>query len=143
MQNIDSILPDPKVRELVQMYIGYTLLPDTRYQVAQLWVGESAYHMARIVEAMHGKTVHVSLNDLNRLPESVINATLIIADDVPDKIDEARLKNAISGNDVVVKTNGGNALVKLTAKWILLSKKMPKAFTKSYLLHRMQVIKFG
>ena len=39
---LNRILPDPAVRVRVQEYIGHTLFPDARFELAQLWPGSGA-----------------------------------------------------------------------------------------------------
>lgn len=144
---IESALPDPKARMEVQKYIGYTMIPDIRYQCAQLWVGDKAYLMADVMEALHNKTaVHVSLLDLNILPESVTGASLIVASGVPDKINCDVLKDAILGEPVRVRTKAKSVsrYINLTAKWILLSRDMPRpdVFKDPHLRSIIRVIEF-
>lgn len=55
---LERVLPDLAVRERVQKYIGYTLLPDAPHQIAQFWLGKGV--LANIVQALHQRVAAVS-----------------------------------------------------------------------------------
>ncbi len=117
-------LPDREVRARVQEYIGYTFLPDVRFQRAQLWIGDGANGkglLASIVRAMHHRWASVSLDELGGFERSaVLGASLIFADEVPrGRIDEQTLKKMISGDPLSINRKYESVVsVSLRAKWI-------------------------
>ena len=81
---IKSVLPDDDVRELVQEYIGYSLIGDCRYQKAQMWLGSGSNGkgtLAQIVAALHSKVCAISLDDLSGFGlAGMVGASLLYAD---------------------------------------------------------------
>jgi putative DNA primase/helicase len=109
---------------LVQQYVGYTLIGDTRFQVAQWWFGSGANgkgFLARIVAALHRKVAAASIDDLGGFgSENLIDASLITVDETPKRVDEQRLKTAISGDDLPINRKYLQPVtVKLRGKWLL------------------------
>ncbi len=128
---IQKILPDSEVRRLVLEYLGYTLLSDTRFQVAQFWVGSGANGkstLAEIVAAVHQKTVSVSIEDLGGFAAgAIIGASLVTVDETPPRIDEQRLKSMISGDPVSIDRKFKELVtVCPTAKWIIRGNSAPQ-----------------
>lgn len=108
---LDQILPDLAVRERVQEYIGYTLLPDNRFQRAALWLGSGANGkgvLSNIVQKLHAKTQAIQLDNKSRFALSgLYEASLIVADELPArKLDEAKLKSVIAGEPVFIDIKG-------------------------------------
>lgn len=104
---LEKILPDTEVRNRVQEFVGYTLLNDTRYQRASLWLGSGANGkgvLSNIVQALHAKVQAIQLDNTSRFALSgLFQASLIIADELPArKLDEAKLKSMIAGEKVFV-----------------------------------------
>lgn len=149
MAFIESVLPDPAVRNLVQEYAGYTLLPDTRYQVAQLWIGKGRNGkgtLAQILGALHRKVAAMSIDTLSGFAvEGLIDATLVHVDEVPRRIDEQRLKIAISGDPLLVDRKYQSALtIRPTAKWIVLTNEIPSLSDQSDgLWRRFHIVPFS
>jgi len=128
---LSRVLPDEAVRARVQEYIGYTLLPDARYQRAQMWLGEGANGkgvLGNIVQALHRRVAAMSLDELGGFQMSgLIDASLVYVDEVPRKqIEEQRLKSAIAGETVSIDRKYRDPLsISLTAKWLVLGNHLP------------------
>jgi|YelNatPaOPRAMG01_1025707.scaffolds.fasta_scaffold10031_4 putative DNA primase/helicase len=131
MAFLERILPDPLVRARVQEYIGYTLLPDARYQRAQIWLGEGANGkgvLSNIVQALHGRPAAASLDNLSGFALSgLVDASLICVDEIPRKaIDEQRLKSMIAGERIQIDRKFLDPLhVPLRGKWLVLGNHLP------------------
>lgn len=128
---LERVLPDAAVRARVQEYIGYTLLPDARYQLAQIWLGDGANGkgvLGRIVQALHRRVAAMSLDELGGFQMSrLIDASLVYVDEIPRKpIDEQRLKSAIAGETIPIDRKYKDPLsVSLSAKWVVLGNHLP------------------
>ncbi len=131
MALLARVLPDEHVRARVQEFVGYTLLPDARYQRAQFWIGEGANGkgvLANVIQALHGRVAAISLDDLSGFRMAgLIGASLIYVDEIPRRpIDEQRLKSAIAGETLQVDRKYRDALsIRLTGKWLVLGNHLP------------------
>ncbi len=131
MALMQRILPDPATRDRVQEFIGYTLLPDARYQRAQFWIGDGANGKgaaANVFQALHGKVGAISLDDLSGFQMSgLIGASLIYADEIPRRpIDEQRIKSAIAGETMLIDRKYREPLsIRLSGKWLVLGNHLP------------------
>jgi len=145
---IQSTLPDPDVRRLVQQYVGYTLISDTRFQVAQWWFGSGANgkgFLAQIVSALHRKVAAADIEDLGGFgSENLIDASLITVDETPKRVDEQRLKSAISGDDLNINRKYHVPVtVRLRGKWLLRGNDKPALSDQTDgLWRRLQIIEF-
>lgn len=145
---IQGTLPDPAVRRLVQQYVGYTLISDNRFQVAQWWFGSGANgkgFLAQIVSALHRKVAAADIEDLGGFgAENLIDASLITVDETPKRIDEQRLKSAISGDDLNINRKYQVPVtVRLRAKWLLRGNDKPALSDQTDgLWRRLQIIEF-
>ena len=137
-QYLDSSLPDLQVRSWLQEYAGYTLVSDSRHQIA-LWLqGEGSNGkgiFAEIIEALHGKTVAagIGVGDLDgfRL-ESLIGASLILVDETPQRIDEQKLKTLISGDSIRVDRKYRDPVtLRSCGKWIVNGNALPSLTDQS------------
>lgn len=146
---IKKILPEPDVRRLVLEYIGYTMLSDTRFQVAQFWVGSGANGkstLAEIVAAVHQKVVSLSIDDLHGFASgAIIGASLVTVDETPPRIDEQLLKSMISGDPVPINRKYKDLVtVKPNAKWIIRGNSAPSISDQTDgFWRRLQVIEFA
>jgi len=128
---LNRILPDADVRARVQEYVGYTLMPDARFQRAQLWIGEGANGkgvLANIIQALHGSVAAVKLNDIDRFTlASLIGASLIYVDEIPHaRIDEQTVKSLIAGETLSADRKYlDHVSVKLTGKLLALGNHLP------------------
>lgn len=128
---LQRVLPDPAVAGRVQEYIGYTLMPDARYQRAQFWLGEGANGkgvLANIVQALHGRVAAMALDQLSGFALSaLVGANLIYVDEVPRKpFDEQRLKSMIAGERIPIDRKYREPLsVAVRGKWLVLGNHLP------------------
>ncbi|MBU2831895.1 phage/plasmid primase, P4 family [Acidithiobacillus ferriphilus] len=145
---IRGVLPDDGVRRLVQQYIGYTLISDTRFQVAQWWFGSGANgkgFLAGIVAALHRKVAAADIEDLGGFgAENLIDASLITVDETPKRIDEQRLKSAISGDDLNINRKYHVPITtRLRAKWLLRGNDKPSLSDQTEgIWRRLQIVAF-
>jgi putative DNA primase/helicase len=143
-------LPWDDVRGRVQEYIGYTLLPDTRYQRAQLWLGDGANGkgvLSNIVQQLHGAVAAVRLDDLAGFKLSgLVGASLVYCDEVPKgRIDEQLLKSLIAGERVQVDRKYLAPLsLRLQGKWLVLGNHVPVITDHSTgFWRRWDIVQFG
>jgi len=131
MRFLEQVLPDEAVRNRVQEYIGYTLLADSRYQMAQFWLGDGANGkgvLANIVQALHGRIAAIALDQLAGFHLSVlVGASLVYVDEVPRKpIDEQRLKSMIAGERIAVDRKYRDPIsIHVRGKWLVLGNHLP------------------
>lgn len=127
---LNTSLPDLKVRELVQEYIGYTLC-NMNLQCAQLWVGSGSNGksvMLNIARALHEKAVAMRLDKLDGFDlTSIVGASLAICDETPKaKINQQALKTLISMGLIDINPKYKAAFsYKPIAKWIICGNHMP------------------
>lgn len=127
---VAEVLPDPAVRSLVQEYVGYTLMPDTRFQKAQMWLGIGANGkgtLAQIIAALHEKVCAVGLDNLQGFAlAGLLGASLVYADETPLRIEEQRLKTLISGDLIQIDRKYRDPLsLRPSAKWIVSANQIP------------------
>lgn len=147
---IERALPDADVRARVQEYVGYTFLSDTRFQRAQLWLGDGANGkglLSTIVRALHHRWASVALDELDGFERSVVlGASLIFADEVPrGKIHEQTIKKMVSGDPVSINRKFQSVVsVEVTAKWIACGNHLPAVTDHSTgFWRRWDIIPFG
>lgn len=130
-QYLKTSLPDVKVRELVQEYIGYTLTGNTKFQTAQFWIGTGSNGksvLLNIVQALHAQPVAMELDKLDGFARAaIVGASLIVCDETPKgKINQQTLKKLISGGVVDVTPKYGQPFsYRPAAKWIICSNHIP------------------
>lgn len=145
---VAEVLPDAAVREYVREYIGATLLPDTRYQTAQFWLGGGANGkstLAEIVAALHAEVAAVELDQLagfHLLP--LLGASLAYVDETPSRIDEQKLKALISGGLVQVDRKYLPPVsLRPRAKWLICGNRLPAVSDQSMgFWRRLPVVPF-
>lgn len=130
MTFLEEALPSPDVRSYLQEYVGYTLLSDTRYQVAAWLLGEGGTGkgtIAAIVQALHRQTVALSLDALDGFKLAGLNsASLVCVDETPARINEQILKTLISGDVVQIDRKYRDPLtIRPTAKWLVNGNALP------------------
>jgi len=147
---IARALPDPAVRARVQEYVGYTFLPDARFQRAQMWLGEGANGkglLSAIVRALHHRWASVALDELDGFERStVLGASLIFADEVPrGRIHEQTIKKMVSGDPVSINRKYQSVIsVEVTAKWIACGNHLPVVTDHSTgFWRRWDIVPFG
>lgn len=146
---LETILPDAAVRDRVQEYIGYTLLPDCRFQRLQLWLGNGANGkgvLANIVQALHAKCAAVQLDSLDGFKlAGLVGASLIYADETPQRgINEQILKTAVAGELLQIDRKYRDPLtLRLNGKWLLLANQFPSITDQSNgLWRRIEIVPF-
>lgn len=131
------ILPDAEVRARVQEYIGYTLLPDARFQRAQIWLGSGANGkgtLANLVQALHERTAAVQLDELDGFRMAgMIGASLIYCDEAPQRnINEQAMKSLIAGELVQIDRKYRDPItVRVNGKWLILANHVPAVTDQS------------
>jgi len=134
---LHSVLPDEKTRDFVQEYAGYTLLPDTRFQIGMWWLGNGSNGkstLAEILAALHAKISTLTLDNLQGFHlASLIGASMVWVDETPKKIDEQRLKTLISGGVVQIDRKFRDPVnLKPVAKWIICGNDLPAISDQSH-----------
>jgi putative DNA primase/helicase len=128
---LGRILPDPAVRGRVQEYIGYTLLPDARFQLAQIWLGSGANGkgtLANIVQALHERKAAVSPSTLNGFQAAVVlGASLLFCDEAPaSDWCEQTIKSMIAGESVLIDRKYLSPITtRVCGKWLILANHIP------------------
>ena len=146
---MQEVLPDEDVREYVREYVGYTLLPDTRFQRALFLLGGGANGkstLAEVVAALHEKTASMTLDGLEGFKlAGLLGASLVYVDETPARIDEQRLKSIISGGLIQVDRKYRDPLsLRPTAKWLILGNSLPAISDQSLgFWRRLPVIPFS
>lgn len=144
----EEVLPDDALRSVVQEYLGYTLLGDTRFQTAQFWYGSGSNGkgvLAEICMALHENPVAMQIDRLDGFKLApMIGASLAYVDEIPPKIDEQKIKQLISGNFVQIDRKYRDSVsIKPTAKWIICGNSMPLVTDHSLgFWRRFQIIPF-
>lgn len=146
---VAQVLPDADVRAYVQEYLGYTLLPDCRFQRAQFWLGAGANGkstLAEVAAALHEKVAAMELDALDGFKlVNLLGASLVYVDETPPRIDEQRLKMLISGGLVQVDRKFRDPInLRPTAKWIILGNHLPAVSDQSAgFWRRLAIIPFS
>lgn len=128
---LNRILPDPAVRNRVQEYIGYTLLPDARFQLAQIWLGSGANGkgtLANIVQALHERKAAVSPSKLDGFHAAIVlGASLLYCDEAPPQDwCEQIIKSMIAGESIPVDRKYLPPITtRVSGKWLILANHIP------------------
>lgn len=129
---LTQTLPDADTRDLLQEFVGSTLLPDTRFQKACFFIGDGHNGkgvLMRIVKALHQKTAAMVLDRLENFNlQGLVGATLALVDEAPKAgIDEQVLKSLIAGETVQIDRKHRDILsYQPIAKWIVSANHTPK-----------------
>lgn len=129
---LNSSLPQAEVREIVQEYVGYTLISSTKFQVGQLWLGEGRNGksvLLEIVQALHAKTASMSLNRLTDFYlQPLVGASLACVSEVPKTgVDGEMFKSLIAGDLISVNRKHKDVMgYKPTAKWLMAANNLMK-----------------
>lgn len=122
---ITRSLPSLEVRNVVQEYIGYSLLMTTEFQVGQFWIGNGRNGKSvclDIVAALHAKPVAMRLDGLNGFAlQSLVGASLAQVSEAPkSNIDVETLKALIAGDTITIDRKYLSPVsYKPTAKWLV------------------------
>ena len=131
-QFLSTSLPDVGARNLLQEYVGSTLLPDTRYATACFFIGEGRNGkgvMMRLVKALHRQTTAMLLDKLEGFQlHGLVGASLALVDEAPKGgINEQMLKSLIAGEAVLIDRKNMQPMTYMpTAKWIVSANHVPK-----------------
>lgn len=134
---LESSLPDPDIRGLVQEQCAFTLLPMAD-QIASWWVGNGRNGKSVLMEVMqhfHKQTARTSLQSLDD-PfglESLLYASLILVDEV-DQVRwcEGKFKTLVACNGVMINRKNKLALnCRVRGKWMISSNQPPMVRDKS------------
>jgi len=135
---LNTSLPDPKLRSVVQELCGQTLLPNN-YGVAGWFVGQGANGkgvLMEVVEAIHRQACRLRLDRLSKnfALEPIVGASLVLVDEVANaKFDEELFKTLITGNGVDIDRKWDKPLrsYRPRAKWLISSNNVPHIADKS------------
>lgn len=128
-QFLDEIL-DKESQDYVQGYAGYSLLTDTRHQVA-LWLKGSGRNgkgtLIEIISSLHPQVAAVSLSDLSGFAlESLVGTPFVWVDETPKKFDEQKLKSLISGGLIQVDRKFRSPIsIRPIGKWWICANDLP------------------
>lgn len=134
---LDSSIPDKEVQCLLQEYAGYTLLNDTRFQVAlcNLGMGKNGKSIfMAIIIALHAKIAAIRLDKMENFGLApLVNASLAVCAETPKHgINEQILKACISSDPVSIELKGVNEFTyRPTAKFIINMNSFPKIHDES------------
>ncbi len=125
-------LPDVEVREFVAQQCGATLLADTRFQFAAVWVGNGSNGksvLVKLLEALHSKTAAIRLDKMEGFGlASIVDASLAVSTETPKRgINEQILKACISSDPIVVEQKGKNEFTyRPYAKFVIACNSAPR-----------------
>lgn len=149
---INVALPDGEVQDMVQDYIGYTLLGDTRFQTAILFLGTGANGkgtLMKIVKALHHRVAAADLAALDNFGmQQLIGASLVLIDELPVgnlRGNEQKAKSLISGDSININRKYRDPIeFTNTAKFIISGNHIPKGLDRSFgMWRRLKVVNFN
>ncbi|SAL47516.1 hypothetical protein AWB71_02577 [Caballeronia peredens] len=129
---LHSSLPDDDVRSLVQEYCGCTLLNDTRFQTAIVWLGKGKNGksvLLNIISALHSKVAAIRLDNMEGFGlVGLVDASLAVSAETPKRnINEQILKACITSDYVTIEGKGSNEFTyRPSAKFIISANSFPK-----------------
>ena len=139
---------DDETQGWVQEFVGYTLIHDCRHQLAMFLVGSGANGkttFTEIIAALHKKVVGMQLDRLDGFKLSpLIDASLVVVDETPQRINEQQLKTLISGGLSQFDIKYRNPVsFRPSAKWIILGNAVPAISDQSHgFWRRMPIVPF-
>lgn len=147
---IEVSLPDITVRQLVQEYLGYTLLNDTRFQTAQVWVGDGSNGksvLLKLISELHAKVGAIALDDLKGFGLApVVDSSLLISAETPKRgINEQELKKIVTGDPMNVAYKFKDMFTHSpTAKVLIACNRFPHIQDESNgVWRRLQIVRWG
>lgn len=146
---LNDCLPDKEEQAVLQEYVGYTFLPDTRYQKAMVFEGNGGNgkgSMTKIISALHENVASIRLDNIGSFGLAQLpNSSLVVVNEVPKKgIDEEMFKQLISGDSVVIEAKQKDQFTyRPFAKWLISCNAFPKISDESKgVWRRVMLIKF-
>ena len=147
---IVDALPNESVRDWLQEFAGYTLISDTRHQIACWLLGRGGNGKGVFVEvlsALHARVAasHIGAGDMTGFGmENLIGASLVLVDETPQRIDEQRLKTLISGDAIRIDRKYREPItLRSHAKWIVNGNSLPAISDQSDgFWRRLVVVRF-
>jgi len=145
---LGEVLADKETRDYVQEYVGYTLLPDCRFQKAMFWLGSGANGkstLAEISSRLHRQVSSIALDRLEgfRLTP-LIGASLVIVDETPSRICEQEFKKIVSGGLIEINRKHRDPIsFRPTAKWLILGNQPPAVSDQTHgFWRRLPTVRF-
>lgn len=146
---LNSSIPNKEDQELLQEWVGSTLLPDTRYQKAMVLEGPGSNGkgvFTEVVSALHENVAAINLEKLDGFGLSELpDASLVVVSETPKKgINEESLKQLIAGDRVVIDIKQHSQFTcKPFAKWLISCNAFPKIADESDgVWRRLIIMKF-
>ena len=124
-------LPDQSMRDYLQEYLGYTLLSDTRHEIAAWLIGEGGTGKGTVgvvAQGLHRRVVAIDLEHVNSFTMAcIVDASLVYIDETPRrKIPEQIMKSAISGDRMSSDVKNRDPIsFAPTAKWLINGNHLP------------------
>ncbi len=128
---LNEALPNSEIRDYLQEYAGYTLLSDTRHEIAAWLIGEGGTGKGTVgvvMQGIHRKVVALNLEQINQYTmSSLVDASLVYVDETPTgRINEQTIKTAISGDLMTSDVKNRDPIdFEPTAKWIINGNHLP------------------
>jgi P4 family phage/plasmid primase-like protien len=146
---IETSLANKDDRELVQEYLGYTLLNNTDFQVCQYWQGGGSNGkgiLMKLIEKIHEKTITINFNSNNNFSLSNLpNSSLVLVPETDKIINESLFKSLVAGDRIEINRKNKDAFSIIpTAKYIFSGNHFPiiKDFSDG-VWRRLQIIHFN
>lgn len=143
-------LPDESEQGTVQEYLGYTLLNDTRYQVAQVWVGNGCNGksvLLKIISELHARVGSLCLDRLTGFGiVPVVDSSLLVSAETPKKgINEQELKKIVTGDPISIEYKNKDLFTyKPTGKLLIACNTFPQLNDDTDgIWRRLQIIRWG
>jgi len=147
---LNTVVPDQDVQRLLQEYAGYTLLGDTRFQMALMLLGPGANGkgvFCRVLSALHQKVTSVNLAGLDRFGmQQLLDATLVLVDEMPRSgIQDQTLKTILSGDAIFIdRKNRDGVMFNCRAKFVMAANHVSHGLDMSQgFWRRMILVDFG
>lgn len=147
---LEVSLPDIAVRNLVQEYAGYTLINDTRFQAAQVWVGDGSNGksvLLKLISELHAKVGAIALDELKGFGLTpVVDSSLLISAETPKRgINEQVFKKIVTGDPMNVAYKFKDMFTHSpTAKVLIACNRFPHINDESNgVWRRLQIVRWG
>lgn len=129
---LESSLPDLAIRQAVQEYIGYSLLPHgPNLQILQIWFGSGGNgkgEMHKLAAALHRSVFAYKPNSKSDFSlEGIEKSSLIVVDEWPKRIEGIEELKSIVGDGLIKVNRKGRSLydVRVPGKMIVNTNHLP------------------